>query len=112
MYLEGLLTLGEVAIDLLTYDKPIVHLLAMPTYNRTGKYTGIDYLDYAALESSLKALRLHMKIHPIFANKTPVLPYHMEAGNAGGNWERIVKLLDKYLEFYIAVKKARTFVKE
>lgn len=67
----------------------IVHCFGQQYYGNSRK-TGKCYTIYSKLESALAEFR---RKHP---NDTAICPQYMGAGLAGGDWNRISELLDKY----------------
>lgn len=100
LYKEGKLSLGTFSKHQRGH-RVFINLYAMPDYHRKmDDYR--CYLDYDALDSALFNLSEESR-H--FKGFVPVLPYRMGAGNAGGDWTKVTKLLDKHLEFYVVCLK-------
>ena len=78
----------------------ICNMYCMPDYNRSGYKDDKCYLDYDALNTCLKNVAEVAEQH----NLKIALPYMMGCGNAGGDWTKVVELLDANLPKYTVYK--------
>lgn len=93
------LRLGNFSIHSTSINTNVINLYAMPDYrHKMDDHT--CYLNYEALDSALELATDYLPIASI-----PLVPYGMGAGNAGGDWNKVTKLLDKHLEFYVVCLK-------
>lgn len=72
----------------------VFNLYAMPFYRKLNDSPGTVYISYEALSSSIDDALQMTEATRI------VMPYHVGAGLAGGDWETILNILDSKLEFY------------
>lgn len=75
----------------------VLNLAAQENY---GRAKGVCYTNYDALASALTWVKVWHECtgHPVY------LPYGMGAGLAGGNWEKIERLIEKYLPIAIVLR--------
>jgi len=91
---KGLLFLGNVIISEACSGLDVAHLCGQDRY---GKKPGRVYTNYRSLAACFRMLASIDK-DPIY------LPYGIGCGFAGGNWEVVNKLINKFLPNAIIVK--------
>ena len=98
-YDKGFVVLGNALV--VSVD-PNIYVANLCAQNFYGRKHGVIYTDYDALDSCLKSLATwHQKFNP----DLPVyIPYKMSCGLAGGDWEKVVSIIETYIPEAVVMK--------
>lgn len=91
-YIDGLKQgayLGDFIASKVSNECTIVHLYGQEYYGN-GKKSGKCFTDYDALENSIK------KFKESYPNSNAVCPKFIGCGLAGGDWQKVENILNKY----------------
>lgn len=83
--------LGKVQIVNINNERTVANLFTQYNYGRTGLYT-----DYRALEEALVKLRQYSSKN----NLDIALPYGLGCGLAGGDWNKVIKIIEDAFDGY------------
>lgn len=103
-YRAGNMRLGSFIMAYPKSGQLVANLLAMPDYRRDRKDKSC-HLSYEALWCSLASAKEFIDFEHDLKHKLIVIPHGMGAGNAGGDWQRVLEIMDEHFPFYVVCKK-------